>query len=365
MTDQTNHNHQFANEAERAAFWNRRFAADAAQPQRRVYRYFEAEPTPETLAHHAQELAWWRRRHREMFEAPQPESLPPVDGPSRLDMQAEFPALAETYSQRERASSTDGLIRLHAIGWCLSPIVNPGDALWVDTRATPKDGDIVTVAMPPEVCQKFIEWGKSIPGYLETYGTDAGPVMSKMLRAVGGTWYVCTNNNAFPLGDARVLGVVRRIERGAGAGGAGVAVQTSCAAAPGSLLYTDSVASITGIDISNPSFGALSVTIPSGPGYPDGGGFVINVAGRMQRTGGSGSDFLTAQLDDTGSGSFSGIRYAQWQTTANGDTSFSIACTYEPTGNGPWVIELDIFNGGGLGVFAVTDVSMAVTQLTV
>ncbi len=191
------------------------------------YHFWEAPVTPEVQARFDAEVAHWSRKYPALFSAPQPEPLPKEYGRHSLHMTKEWPGVVESFRPREAVSRN--LIRLEALGNCLSPIIEHGDALYVDTEVVPEVGDICVVLVTPEILSKFFEYSEQVEAFRAQYGAIPSPLVTKLLGKLGSNLHCCTNNSAFSFDGCKTLGVVVRIERGGCLGVAGVAGAASSA----------------------------------------------------------------------------------------------------------------------------------------
>jgi hypothetical protein len=366
------------------------------------YGYHEAEPTAETLEHWNGMVDAARALFPLMLVAKQPPQLPkglhcPLTGPAireRFQRTVTDMVASNTYRLRLPALTADGCYEKQVNGDCIAPALVSGDVFLLDPNVEPQEGDIVSILVHPATMQDNLNWRLQYPEHVATYGEHGSVFIMKILAAFGSKWYGINNGGgAFELGERtgnRVCGVVRAIARhgtltypGGRKKSAWVRMfenssppmreasallahhatvsapygPVSCRALGGMENLTANLSSLTGISTSSPEFDALDVT-RTDPCTT----MSIVVTGRVKRTAGSGTDSLIASLSKTGGGSFNGLTTSTWTTSTNGsESTFAISCTFTATGNGPWTIILDLFTGGGLATFSVSDVALLVT----
>jgi hypothetical protein len=183
--------------------------------QQAPLRWFERQPSAETLDFHASYTAQLRAKHPELFTAPPPATLPPLTEQLAPNPNHPFGAIREqaaagTYALRDPAASTAGLIPAASTGNCLSPVLQHGDVAWYDPHIEPQHGDVVAVLFTPEALEYIAEYHRL------KYGTSVEsiiPYAQKILWNERGQWLLLTNTGSIPLAAATVCGVCRRVER--------------------------------------------------------------------------------------------------------------------------------------------------------
>ena len=185
----------------------------------------EAPPSAETIERFEGMVAAMRRFAPQMLEAKQPPPLPqglndPVSSPAlreRFHKTVTERVANNSYRLRVPAVSLDGMIELQGRGDCIAPAQCHGDISWIDPHTEPQEGDIVSILLHPASAQYNLNWRLKHPEVVAIYGTQASLHISKVLMAVGSTWYgVAANGSCYELGERtgnRVLGVTRRIAR--------------------------------------------------------------------------------------------------------------------------------------------------------
>ncbi len=161
-------------------------------------------------------LAW----RPQLAHAVPPAPLQPQYGAFRFscaEIWQDFTARAQRGEWRLRApaETTEGLAGpLRGRGDCLTPIFSE-DLGWFDPLLPAQDDDIVLVKLDSRVLEGIHKRGADKPAWLAMY-SEPNPLATKLLKACGSEYWLVTNSTMLPLGRNRILGVLRRTEKGNG-----------------------------------------------------------------------------------------------------------------------------------------------------
>jgi hypothetical protein len=248
------------------------------------------------------------------------------------------------------------MIRLTATGHCLDPVLQHGDAFYLDTQAVPQDGDLVSVQVSRKQHARFIALAEHKPEFRAAYGGSGLAVVSKRLRAMGGDWYCCTNTSAFMLEGGRVLGVIRKIDKGQG--GAPGVCGTACAATVDAEVYSDIEASVSAAGTNTNAIN-VDVTKP--------GTLEIQFSGQLTCStfSGAGNVLITGtQSGGTGSFAYQPIATGRYAVTgASQVIRFTHTTVYQATGSGPWQIRCGWTDDGSGNQFTAQNLGLRVIAM--
>lgn len=131
---------------------------------------------------------------------------------SVADVWAEFAdlALRGEWHLRAPAATVEGLAGpFHGYGDCLAPVFIEGHLDWYDPMLPAQDGDIVLVKWDARELQGIYKRGSNKPEWLTKY-PEPWPIATKLLKELGGEYWLVTNQSMIRLGRNKILGVLRR-----------------------------------------------------------------------------------------------------------------------------------------------------------
>ena len=121
------------------------------------------------------------------------------------------------YRLRAPAATSIGLAEVCAMGYCMDPVIRHGDYLYFDAAMPADDGDIVCFAWDPGYLARLIDARirEGDERWLKTYAHVPNLGVHQLVHVAHEYEHVlCEETGAIPLGNNRVLGVLRYVIRG-------------------------------------------------------------------------------------------------------------------------------------------------------
>lgn len=147
--------------------------------------------------------------HPQLLDAVPPEPIERRNGTFRFSVAEFWPEFcARAWHPRPgRDENLVGPFRFY--GGCLAPFTQEGELHWYDPALPARDGDVVLVQWAPEVLEDMYARNAGDAEWMRRYGEPA-PIATKVYKTVGSSQYLLTRKSALPLGENRILGVLRK-----------------------------------------------------------------------------------------------------------------------------------------------------------
>lgn len=201
--------------------------------------------------------------HPQLLDAVPPEPIERRDGTFHFNVAEDWKEFCSRTWQPRPGDDANLVGPFRCYGECLSPFTQEGELHWYDAALAARDGDIVLVRWAPEVLEAMYQRNGSNEEWIRQYGQPV-PIATKLLKRLGNHLYLLTRKSAIPLGNNRILGVLRRrVRDGVDVSAARVSLIEQYATTELYSVSDSGPDSYTVVTVPAPPTGYMSVALPA------------------------------------------------------------------------------------------------------